>query len=353
MKRSLWILFFLATIVHGRSQTIGGTSVFNFLRFSGSPQHTALGGDNISNQTDDIGMVFSNPSLLRENMHSAASFSFTSLYAGINNYQFQFAHNSGKLETNFALGVHYLDYGTVAGTDASGNILGDINPADYVVQLSASRKYLSRWSYGGTVKFIHSNYGIFRSSGMAVDLAVAYLDTASRLQASLVIANMGTQWRTYSGGDKEELPFDLKLGISKRLVNAPLQFSITANRLHRFDVTYNDTAFNNENGFEEPGKKFSIDNIFRHIVISTQVYIGQHLELTAGYNYLRRKELNVGSAANGMNGFSMGAGVLFRTLQIRYARAYYQSSRSFHQLGVNLQLNRLINRKQKEKTAVG
>ncbi|RYY31638.1 MAG: type IX secretion system protein PorQ [Chitinophagaceae bacterium] len=339
MTRCLLILFFLATLVPGSSQTPGGSSVFNFLKFSGSPQHTALGGDNISNQTDDIGMVFYNPSLLKAHMHSAASFSFTSLYAGVNSYQLQAAYRSEKLGTNFGFGVNYLNYGSVAGTDASGNLLGEIKPADYVLQLSASRAYLQRWTYGGTVKFIHSNYGIYRSSGIAMDLAVTYLDTASRVQASLVVANMGTQLRTYTGGNnKEELPFDLKLGISKRLINAPVQFSFTANRLHRFDVTYNDSAFNAENGFQQPGKKFSIDNIFRHIVISTQIYIGQHLELTAGYNYLRRKELNIGSAANGLNGFSVGAGVLFRTLQLRYGRAYYQSNRSFHQVAINNQL---------------
>ncbi len=341
--RCFLILFLLAGYKPGSSQTAG---VFNFLKFSGSPQLTALGGDNISNQTEDVSIVFSNPSLLRQQMHSAASFAFTSLYAGINGYDLQTAYHSEKLRTNFALGIRFLDYGSVDGTDASGNFLGVVNPADYIIQVSFSRAYLSRWNYGGTLKFIHSNYGMYRSSGVAMDLAVSYRDTASQLQASLVIANIGAQLRTYSVGEREELPFDLKLGVSKRLANAPVQFTFTANRLHKFDVTYNDTAFNNENGFDEPGKKFSIDNIFRHIVLSTQVYIGNHLEVSAGYNYLRRKELNIGSAANGLNGFSMGAGVLFRTLQIRYGRAFYQSSRSFHQLGVNTHLNTLLkNRK--------
>jgi len=60
---------------------------------------------------------------------------------------------------------------------------------------------------------------------------------------------MGTQLSTYNGtAVKEELPFDLQAGISKRLENAPFQFSVTAHHLHRFDIFYNDTLFNAQEG---------------------------------------------------------------------------------------------------------
>jgi hypothetical protein len=150
---------------------------------------------------------------------------------------------------------------------------------------------------------------------------------------------MGSQLRGYNQSGKEELPFDLQLGVSKKLANAPLQFSVTANRLHRFDVTYNDTAYNTENGLSDPGGKFSFDNIFRHIVIASQVYITDKVEVSLGYNYLRRRELNAGGTGNGINGFSAGVGLLFKKMQLRYARSYYQASRSYHQVGLNLPLN--------------
>ena len=151
--------------------------------------------------------------------------------------------------------------------------------------------------------------------------------------------NIGTQLSTYAGTSKEELPFDLQVGISKRLKNAPLQFSLTVNRLHRFDVTYNDSVYNNENGLEQQTKSFSLDNIFRHIILATQVYITDKVEVSLGYNYLRRKELNIGESGNGLNGFSAGAGVLFKKMQLRYGQAYYQGSRPYHQIGINLKFN--------------
>ena len=70
-----------------------------------------------------------------------------------------------------------------------------------------------------------------------------------------------------------------------------------------------------------------------------QLFIGDKVEISAGYNHLRRKELNIGNAGNGLNGFSLGAGVLFRKLQIRYARSYYQNNTAWNQFGLNLRLN--------------
>jgi hypothetical protein len=339
MKQGVLIMIFLVRSLSLGAQTLGGDNVFNFLRLSNTPQLTALGGENISNRSDDIGMAFHNPSLLRETMHTQASFVFNSFYGGIKNYHLQAGYRSESLKTNFALGLVYFDYGSVDQTDASGTILGIFRPRDYVAQLSMSRNYLSRWVYGASLKYIGSVYGQYSSSGLAIDLGISYSDTASGIQSSFVIKNMGTQLTTYTGSSREELPFDLQLGVSKRLKNAPLQFSLTINRLHRFDVTYNDSVYNNENGLEQHTKSFSLDNIFRHIIFATQVYITDKVEVSAGYNYLRRKELNIGEAGNGVNGFSAGIGVLFKKMQLRYGQAYYQGSRAYHQVGINIQLN--------------
>ena len=86
-------------------------------------------------------------------------------------------------------------------------------------------------------------------------------------------------------------------------------------------------------------KKFSFDKLFRHFVFATTVYAGDKIEVTAGYNHLRRRELTTGQAGNGVNGFSIGVGALFGKLQVHYARAYYQNNTAYNQLGLNLQLN--------------
>lgn len=337
-----WLLISMAVFTQFtlRSQTLGGSTVFNFLKLSNTPQLTALGGINISNISRDIGLAFNNPALLRSNMHTQTHLSFNSLKGGVSNYHLMAGLYQEKLNTNFAVGVQYMNYGSIPQTDMSGNINGEFRPVDYVVQLSASRQYMSKWHYGAAVKFIHSSYGIYRSSGIAMDIGISYFDSASLWQASFVAKNMGAQLKAYTGSEKEELPFDLQLGISKRLANAPLQFSITAWHLQRFDIRYEDTVFNNENGFDQngKGKDHFVDKLFRHIVIGAQCFVTDKLELSIGYNHMRRKELNVGQG-NGMNGFSLGAGALFKKLQIRYARSWYQRDLAFNQFGLSLRLN--------------
>ena len=320
-------------------QTLGGSSIYNFLKIPNTPQLAALAGINISQQSNDVGLSFNNPALLRPAMHSQASLAFTAFYAGIGDYQAMAAFRSEKWKTNFAAGVNYVQYGSITETDPAGNIMGQLHPADYVVQLSASRQYEQRWYYGATIKFIHSGYGQYSSSGAALDIGICYADTAHLLQVALVMKNMGANLKAYTGTAAGDLPFDLEAGISKKLAHAPIQFSLTAHHMHQFDLLYNDTAFNNSNGYASaPNGKLGFDKLFRHFIAAVQVYTGDKVELTAGYNYLRRKELNIGNAGNGLNGFSFGAGVILKKMQLRYAWSYYENNRAFHQFGFSLNL---------------
>ena len=265
---------------------------------------------------------------------------FNNFYAGINVYHLSFAYRHEKLKTNFSWGLSYFDYGKIAGTDAAGNILGNLKPTDWVMQLSASRSYLQKWSYGAAVKFISSNYGVYRSNGIAMDFGVLFTDTANLISASVVAKNMGYQLKKYAGTEAEQLPFDLQAGVTKKLKDAPLSFSFTAHHLHQFDIRYNDTVFNNDNNFGlSKNGKFTFDKIFRHFVFAAQIFPTPQLEVTIGYNHLRRQELNISNTTNGLNGFSMGVGLIVKKLQVRYARTYYQNNTAFNQLGLNLQLN--------------
>lgn len=299
-----------------------------------------MGGVNVSANSNDVGLAFNNPALLKKEMHTQMNAVFNSFYAGINAYHLSFAYRHERLKTNFAWGLTYFDYGKITETDASGNVLGNIKPTDWVMQLSASRSYLQKWNYGAAVKFISSDYGVYRSNGIAMDIGVLFTDTANLITASIVAKNMGYQLKKYTGAEAGELPFDLQAGITKKLKNAPLSFSFTAHHLHQFDIRYNDTVFNNENNFGlNKNGHFTFDKIFRHFVFAAQIFPTPQVEVTVGYNHLRRQELNISNTTNGLNGFSMGVGLIVKKLQVRYARTYYQNNTAYNQLGLNLQLN--------------
>jgi len=333
VQKLLLVLLVVFSSILARAQALGGTSVFNFTKISNTPQLTALGGINISQVTDDIGLAFHNPALLRPSMHTQINAVFNSLPASVENYHVQGGYYLAKQETMLSMGIQYFSYGSIAQTDAAGNLLGEFKPNDYVIQFAGARQYGDHWNYGASLKFIYSSYGAYRSSGIAADAGLTYTDTALLLQAGFVLKNMGVQLKAYDGTSKDQLPFDMQLGISKRLAKAPIQLSLTLHHLHQFDIMYDDTSFNNENGY--PGGSSFANKFFSHFVFGTQVFITDKIEISAGYNYLRRKELNTGSTGNGLNGFSFGVGILVRKIQIRYARTHYQSNQANNQFGIS------------------
>ena len=336
-RTTIWLLVLSINV---SAQTLGGNTVFNFLRLSNTPELTALGGINISQTSNDIGLAFNNPALLKPSMHTQMNAVFNSFYGGIKVYHLSLGYHNQKLNTNFSWGLNYFNYGNTDETDASGNRLGKFRPTDWVMQVSASRKYMEKWNYGATLKFINSSYGQYSSNGLAIDVGILFHDSSKLFSAAIVAKNMGTQLKKYAGTDPDDLPFDVQIGFSKRLASAPFSFSLTAQRIQRFNINYNDTNFNNENGFENTSeKKITFNKLLNHLVLATTIYAGDRVELMAGYNFLRRKELSIYNTANGLNGFSMGVGVLLGKLHVRYARAYYQSNTAFNQLGLNMKLN--------------
>jgi hypothetical protein len=320
-----------------QAQTLGGQAAYGFLRLPGSPQMNALGSVNVSTLSKDISLASGNPSLLDPSMSGQILASFNLFHAGIRQLHAMGGWHHERWGTTFSAGALFMHYGEAPQTDPLGNLLGTFRALDHSVSLTASRSYLDRWHYGMTLKFVGSNYGVYRSSALMADMGIRYTDSASGFQAGFLASNMGVQLKTYAGTG-EDLPFDLQLGVTKRLRYAPLQFSLTAHRLHRFDILYRDTTFNNEN-FGTPGPSGFAENLFRHFVFALQAFPGERVELTLGFNALRRSELSVPRAANGLTGFSFGAGMLLKKMQVRYARSIFQNGIAFNQFGLNVDLS--------------
>lgn len=321
------------------AQTIGGEAAYNFLKLPTSPLLAAVGSVNASYKADEVGITASNPALLDPQIAGQVNVSFNAFLAATKAYSLTGAFYSKKLKTTFGGHVHFLDYGSLPATDASGNSTGEFRPVDYVVQASAAKTYLEKWNYGLALKFIHSSYGTYTSSALAADVGVFFRDTTKQISASVVVKNMGAQLKNYAG-EGEELPFDLQAGITKRLEKAPFGFSLTAQHLQSFDILYNDTAFNRENNIESSSS--ALTKIITHLVLATHIYIGQSIEANIGYNVLRRRELGFGVEGNGLTGFSAGLRIRFPKFQVLYARTGYQRGVASNQIGITMHMNKLF-----------
>src|SRR5258706_13096911 len=101
MKCRLCILL-LILVSQLDAQTLGGSSVFNFLKLSNTPQLTALGGVNVSQTSNDVGLAFDNPALLKQSMHTQMNAGFNSFYGDIKVYHLSLGYHHEKLNTNFS-----------------------------------------------------------------------------------------------------------------------------------------------------------------------------------------------------------------------------------------------------------
>ena len=283
MNRLLLPLLFI--LPFGAIAQIGGDNVYEFINLSNSPRITALGGSLITLRGDDLSVAAQNPAALNPEMHLNLAFNHNFHFAGINNGYFAYGHYFKKMKTTFHAGVQYVDYGEFQWTDETGFELGTFDASDNAVIIGAGREVYDRVSVGANLKMVFSQLESYNSFGLLGDLAATFTDTASRFTASLVFRNFGGQLTTYEPENRENMPYDVQIGISKKLKHLPFRFSIIYHNLHRWNILYDDP--NSEEdilflGGEQPdqGNPF-LDNLARHFIFNGEFLFGKKENLTS------------------------------------------------------------------------
>lgn len=334
LLKCLHVFVFTICVASLQAQTTAGNAVYNFLELPYSAKITALGGVNISSLGSDLGQAMYNPSLLTPDMGNQIHLGIKPFYAGIQQYDFNGVNYWDKQNITWSYGVHFMDYGNIKMTDYAGNEIGTMHPNDYMIQLAASTNYIEHFSIGTSIKYINSNYGLYKSSGVALDIALKYVSPSKLSQASLLVRNIGTQLGNEN--NKQELPFNLILGWTKKLEYAPVQFSITADRLSVWNNLYYDPVYANIQGDKPPT---SLQNAFNHLTLSSELFIGDQFAIDLGYNFIRRYDLNVQNQSNGLNGFSTGLGLKLDRMQVDYGTSFFQRN-MYHHFSITYQLKK-------------
>lgn len=349
MKKTLILLLAYANFATlGHAQVTGGKHAFEFLRVSNSPHVSALGGMTPAAMGQDVSFALQNPGLLSLADHNQLALSHNIYYAGISMNNLQYAYHVGPLNTDFALGVQYLNYGAFDQTDIYGNKLGAVNAVDYSINLSAARSYLEKWRYGATLKVAHSSLAERSALALLADVGVVYEDTQNLITVGVVAKNMGVVVKKYASENKQEpLPFDLQIGITKELKNVPLRIFAVAHHLYQWDIRYDNPEDVVKNYFfganEEPEKEKSyfIDKFFRHFNFGGELILAKRVTVSGAYSHLRRSDLGY-NESKGLAGFSFGLGVDLNKLHLRYGRSYYATAGAYNEIGLSLQLNKLF-----------
>lgn len=336
--RKLLILLVLQALIYPLAYgQIGGENTYDFLNLTNSARMAALGGNQVAlNDSLDLNVSYNNPSLLRPDMKNMLSVNYVDYFAGVN-YGYAAYSFGTRLPGNFALGMHYINYGKFIEALPNGEKTGaTFNAAEYALNLIWSNQY-KRITYGINLKPILSSFESYQSIGIAADLGVSYFSKNRNSVIALVARNIGTQITTYyDGAARESIPFDLQFGISKKLQHAPIRFAATIQHLQKWDLAKpvedktSTTVVLKEDNFT---KKF-----MRHLVLGIELLPSPNFTVRAGYNYQLRQELRLDEKMSTV-GFSWGFGFRVSRFQINYGSARYHLAGSSNLISVALNLN--------------
>ena len=338
-KKVLNFLFFIVLASPSFSQT-GGDNIYEFLNLTHSGLVTSLGGTNVSLQGNNLNLPYHNPALLNEGMNKSLALNYVNYFAGIN-YGLAMYARSIPGTGNFAAGLTYLNYGSFTGTDASGIITGEFNAAEYAFSMIYSRSIDSLLSVGVNFKPVLSNLEKYSSFGFAFDFGASWHNGSNLFSAGMVIKNLGYQVTSYAGEPHQKLPFEIQAGISQSLAHAPFRFSLTLRHLEKFDLTYQ----YNIPSISETNKVSSgfLENAMRHVILGVELIPHKNFYFSAGYNYQRRRELEIDSKASTV-GFSWGFGINTSLLNIEFGRATYHLAGSSTNVSLILKTDKFYKR---------
>ncbi len=353
MNKIIPILFLITGLSNTANAQIGGSKVYEFLNLPASARITALGGKHITVRDDDLAFAFANPAVLSDSMHQQITFNHSFHLSDIGQGYAGFGNHSKKLNTTFLFGLQYINYGDFSETDEFGNINGTFKAGEYALTVGAARSIYERLDVGANVKIISSQLESYNSFGLATDLSAIYHIDEKGFVATMVFRNIGGQLATYRDGNKEDIPFELLFGISKRLKYLPFRFSITAQHLERWNLLY-DNPNSEENTFflgqETVTSNEWVDNLFRHFIFSGEFLFGkkENFRLRFAYNHFRKKELSVRNLRS-LAGFSGGIGMKIKRFRFAYGLGVYHLGGSVSHFSIATNLSEFGKRKRAAK----
>ena len=314
MKKGLLAIGFMLSAMAAQAQE--SREVYSFLRQPVSAHVAALGGDNVSLTNDDATVIFHNPSLITGVTDKTLNVNYMTYMEGCTVASASFVR-AYKERASWGVSAQYMSYGEVKETTAANQQLGTFSPKD--IALAGSFAYLlsDRISGGITARFISSTIGSYSSAAVAVDLGLNYLDVERGWSVSAVARNLGGQIKAYDD-EFERIPFDLLVGVSRQLPNAPLTLHATLARLNNWDQAF-----------------------IKHLAVGADIRLSPAVFISAGYNFRRSSEMKIyedqETSSNHGAGLSLGGGIELERFKLHIGYAKYHVSAS--SLLVNLSYN--------------
>lgn len=261
---------------------------FEFLRTEIGARAAGMGGAYVG-VTGDVHSIFYNPGSIVFIRKKGASASYLNNVMDFNVGAGAYIQPISSL-SSFGVGIQYLDYGDFQGKDEFGRDTGTFGANDIALTGSFGRLIRKDLGIGISLKYIQSKIAGYSASAIAGDFGILYHLSDKGVTLGIGALNFGKSMDAFVD-TKEDLPGQIKAGITKQLTHLPLMLS---GEIRRF----NDGEF-----FFNGGGELQIRNSIR---------------LRLGYSSVGRDQ-KLGLDSDRWSGFSIGGGILIRDMILDYS----------------------------------
>jgi hypothetical protein len=200
-----------------------------------------------------------------------------------------YAHPLSKV-SGIGFGANYIDYGDFQGKDQFGQNTGTFGAHDVALSAGYGKLLRSDFGIGINVKYIQSKIANYGAGAVAGDFGILYYLAEKQVTIGFSALNFGRTTDAFLDTE-ENLPSQLKFGITKQLAHLPFLLTGELRRFSDGDV---------------------------YINAGGELKIGRSICLRAGYSSVGQDQ-KMGISNERWAGFSIGAGVLINKMVLDYA----------------------------------
>ena len=306
-----------------------GDDGYAFLRFPTSSRVSALGGYSVSVVEADPSLVFHNPALLGGETDGKLNVNYMNYIADVNVGSIIFT-KAFRERSAWGVGATYINYGSMKEMTIDNEQLGVFSVQDIGLHVFYSYDLSEKWRGGLSLKGLYSTLAEYYSFGLAVDAGLSYFIPESDFSVGIALKNIGAQLKSYYD-ERQRVPWDLQLGVTKRMAHAPIRFSVTAMYLNQWKFHSIDrTAETKDDTF--------VETALKHLVFGVELLPSDNLWLGIGLNPKTKMDMRL-SSGNALGGFTIGGGVKVSRCDVGVAVARYHPSATSLMLSISMKID--------------
>jgi hypothetical protein len=305
-------------LAHAQERELGG---FAFLRLPPSARAAALSTTPAAVHDNDVALFFLNPALLHPVQHRQMHLGYLNHVADVRFATLAYGWDQGTWGT-LGLGLRVVDWGTIEEADAAGNRMGSFRPLDVALSAGLGRAYSTNSRYGIALHVIHTALAELRATALALDAGVFYDWPEHLLSLSATLHTLGLTLQ-HLGTTADQLPFDIRLSLKKRLRYLPLTLLIMAYDLPHLS--------------QPPTDQPLLGRLLYYLNLGAELAPSTAFQLRLGYGYRQHEALKMRPRLD-LAGLNVGFGLEIAEMHVDYAFSSWSSLGSLHYLTLRFRL---------------